>query len=109
MRSAYALACRCQCRDQPAPSRKGNVALERSLRSGQAGYYRRIDALQAYIIVSHDREQIELNARTDGGWHLREATTGGQLRIPSLNISLGVDGVYRDPLGGSLARPGEVA
>ena len=74
-------------------------------RGEKAEHYRRIESLQAYIILAHDRKSIEVYERRDDGWRLVEARAGKRVAIESIGISLAVADVYQDPLGGNLERP----
>lgn len=69
-------------------------------------HYRHLPALEAYVLVAHDRELIEVYTRAGEGWHLRSARAGERAAIEPLGLELPVEGVYRDPIdGSSLARP----
>jgi len=67
-------------------------------RGQKASHYRRIPSLRAYLMVSQDQRQLELQLRqADGSWTLCEAGPGECLTIEALGIELDVDEVYRDP------------
>lgn len=78
-------------------------------RGEKAALYRSIATLEAYVLVAQDRELVEVFERRDDGWHLSEARAGEALRIAPLDVSVAVDDVYRDPLGGTLVRAEEAA
>jgi Uma2 family endonuclease len=56
--------------------------------------YQQLEALQAYVLVAQDRRRIELWQRTNGDWQytVHEA---GTVRVPSLDVTLDVDAIYR--------------
>jgi Uma2 family endonuclease len=76
-----------------SPSTK---AYDRGLK---ASHYRRIPSLQAYLLVTQDRQRLELQTRQpDGHWLIVEAGPGERLSIEPLGVELEVDAVYRDAL-----------
>lgn len=65
----------------------------------KASHYRRIPSLQAYLVVTQDRQRLELQTRQpDDRWLIVEAGPGERLSIESLGVELEVDAVYRDAL-----------
>lgn len=67
-------------------------------RGQKASHYRRIPALQAYLLVSQHEPRLELQVReADGRWRLIEAAAGARLDVGPLGITLDVDEVYREP------------
>jgi Uma2 family endonuclease len=59
-------------------------------------YYRTIPSLREYVIVSHRERRITVHQRTEQGqWIARLAIAGGQVPLPSLDIDLLVDQIYR--------------
>ena len=68
-------------------------------RGAKAAHYRRISALQAYVIVSQAEPRIEVYRRADAGrWELTEARAGERAEIGPLSIALDVSTVYANPL-----------
>ena len=70
-------------------------------RGEKFAHYRRVPSLREYVLVSQRARRIEVYRREGAGaeWILSEATSGEQVRLPSLGVALSVDEVYRDPLG----------
>jgi Uma2 family endonuclease len=59
--------------------------------------YRTISTLREYIVVSHRERRITVHARpTDGAWSSRVAISGGRIGVPSLEVELIVDEIYRN-------------
>jgi hypothetical protein len=49
------------------------------------------------VIVSHRERRITINVRgTDGAWATRVAIKGGRVGVPSLDVDLIVDEIYRN-------------
>ena len=68
-------------------------------RGRKAAHYRRIQSLGEYVLVAQDEPRLELYRRTDAGhWEFHEARTGESLKLTSIEVTLDVDEVYRDPL-----------
>lgn len=68
-------------------------------RGQKASCYRRLPSLRAYLLVSQHEPRLELQLRRDDGtWSLLEVGPGQSLSIEPLQVSLGVDDVYVDPL-----------
>jgi hypothetical protein len=49
------------------------------------------------VLVSQTSRRIEVFRRTPEGWILNEASPGGAIRLRSIDATLDVDTVYRDP------------
>lgn len=62
-------------------------------------HYRRLDSLREYVLVSQKEPRIEVFRREGARWTLDEAASGESIRLASLDVSLAVDDVYRNPLG----------
>lgn len=59
-------------------------------------FYRTIPSLREYIIVSHRERRVTIHTRdADGSWSSHLAVTGGRARVPSLDLELDVDQIYR--------------
>ena len=70
-------------------------------RGAKAAHYRRVESLQEYVIVPQEERRIEVYRRlADGGWELREAGPGQAVVLSSIQVSLEVDVIYRNPLEG---------
>jgi Uma2 family endonuclease len=72
---------------------KSTEAYDRGLKSEN---YRRVESLQAYVLVSQDAPHVEIYERQAGGsWLLREVNTvDAVLSIPALEIDLPLAEVY---------------
>jgi Uma2 family endonuclease len=72
---------------------KSTEAYDRGLK---AENYRRVETLQAYVLVSQDAPHVEIYERQAGGnWLLREVNTlEAVLSIPALGIDLSLAEVY---------------
>jgi Uma2 family endonuclease len=59
-------------------------------------HYRMIPSLRDGIIVSHRERRISVHSRDEGGgWTQRTAIAGGRVAVPSLQVALVVDDMYR--------------
>lgn len=59
-------------------------------------FYKTIPSLRECIIVSHRERRITVHARGEGdAWQTRVAVTGGRVGVPSLQVELDVDQIYR--------------
>jgi Uma2 family endonuclease len=77
---------------------KSTEAYDRGLK---ASNYRQIPSLRAYLLVSQDRQRLELQVRqADGRWAIIEAGPGQKLLVEPLQIELDVDAIYRDAIPG---------
>lgn len=77
---------------------KSTEAYDRGLK---ASNYRQIPSLRAYLLVSQDRQRLELQVRqADGRWLIVEAGPGQKLAIEPLGIELEVDALYRGAFPG---------
>ncbi len=57
-------------------------------------HYRRLESLEAYVLVHAEERRIEHRQRLeDGGWLIREVTEG-DLALPALDIAIPLDEVY---------------
>lgn len=63
-------------------------------------HYRKLQSLRDVVFVSQTERRIEVYTRGgDDRWLLAEHGPGGRAAITSIDASLDVDEVYRDPLG----------
>ena len=69
-------------------------------RGQKFSHYRQIPSLREYLLVSQVEPRLEAYAKNEAGlWVLREAGSGEQLQLSSLEgLSLDVDTIYADPL-----------
>jgi Uma2 family endonuclease len=70
---------------------------EREDRGEKFAHYRRLDSLVEYVLVSQTRPLVEVFRRSPEGWVLSEAGPGSRIGLRSIDASLDVDAVYRDP------------
>ena len=73
-------------------------ATEADDRGEKFAHYRRLASLREYVLVSQRARRLEVYRRRDERWMLDEAGTGATLRLESIDVTLSVDDVYRDPL-----------
>ncbi|MEM1416616.1 MAG: Uma2 family endonuclease [Myxococcota bacterium] len=73
---------------------------ERDDRGTKFAHYRRLEALQEYVLVSQERASVEVFRRGEDGWTLREYGPGDQAELASLGVQLPVDALYTDALSG---------
>ncbi|MSP62899.1 MAG: Uma2 family endonuclease [Myxococcales bacterium] len=67
-------------------------------RGEKFAHYRHLPSLRDYVLVSQRTARIEVYRRENDFWAFTEAGPGGAVRLVSLDLSLAVDAVYRDPL-----------
>lgn len=59
-------------------------------------FYRTIPSLREYIIISHRERRVIVHAKSvDGAWSARVGVAGGRARVPSLDLELDIDQIYR--------------
>ncbi|HVT45679.1 MAG TPA: Uma2 family endonuclease [Thermoanaerobaculia bacterium] len=58
--------------------------------------YQTIETLMEYVIVSHRERRISVHLREGDTWTTRVAIAGGRVRVPSLDVDLMVDEIYRN-------------
>lgn len=67
-------------------------------RGAKFAHYRALPSLRAVLFVRQEEPGLELFVkRVDGTWELQERTAG-ELRIETLDVSLDVASLYREPL-----------
>jgi Uma2 family endonuclease len=60
-------------------------------------HYKRIPSARACLLVAHDRRELELWSRADGGdWTRAVVGAGGTVEIDAIGARLAVDAVYDD-------------
>jgi Uma2 family endonuclease len=70
-------------------------------RGEKAAHYRQIAGLKEYVLVSQHRPHIEVYRRNEAGrWELFEFERGAGCELASVDATVRVDDVYRDPLSG---------
>ena len=58
-------------------------------------FYKRIPELCEYVLISASRKKVEVYQRQpEGRWLLTDAGPGGQVVLPSLEVSFSVDDLY---------------
>ncbi|HJQ38082.1 MAG TPA: Uma2 family endonuclease [Thermoanaerobaculia bacterium] len=58
--------------------------------------YSSIPTLREYVIISHRERRVMVDIRNpDGSWSLSNAARGEQFELPSLQLKIDVDDVYR--------------
>jgi Uma2 family endonuclease len=70
-------------------------------RGEKFAHYRRLASLCEYVLVSQRARRVEVFRRTADGWTLHEAGPSETLRLASIEATLSVDDLYRDPLASS--------
>lgn len=69
---------------------------ERYDRGEKFEHFKRIPALEEYVLVSQKRPEVELWARSpDGTWIRRKAGSGDRLTLESIGCEIVVDDLYR--------------
>lgn len=69
---------------------------ERVDRGEKLASYKRIPSLREYVLVSQDRDRVELYRKVDVGWLHLEAGPGEHLDLEAVPVRLSVDDLYRD-------------
>jgi Uma2 family endonuclease len=69
-------------------------------RGEKLAHYKQIPSAREILLIAHEEPRLELWRRTDTGWTLEVACAGAaeQLRLSSLDCTLGLADVYRNPL-----------
>jgi len=57
-------------------------------------HYRRIDSLEAIVLVDHRSPQVELWVRGGEDWSRREHGEGGRVELTAIGCALSVDAIY---------------
>jgi Uma2 family endonuclease len=77
-------------------------------RGQKAAHYRRIAALQEYVLVAQDAPRIEVFRRVEGGrWEFLEVGAGESITLHSVGCTIAVDEVFAHPLAEGTAAPAE--
>jgi Uma2 family endonuclease len=71
-------------------------------RGEKLAHYKQIPSAREILLIAHEEPRLELWRRTDTGWTLEVACAGAEerVRLPSLDCTLELAEVYRNPLGG---------
>ncbi len=72
---------------------------EDSDRSDKFAAYRRLIALQEYILVSQHERRVEVYRRDGRRWHLDEYGRSEQVTLDSIAVGFAVDDLYVDRVG----------
>jgi Uma2 family endonuclease len=71
---------------------------EASDRGEKFAHYRRLEALQEYVLVPQETQRVEVYRRQGDIWALRDYGPGDRVELASLDVTLSVDAFYADPL-----------
>jgi len=63
-------------------------------RGKKFAYYQQLASLQEYVLVSIQRQAVEVFTRTGNGWHYQLYGSGESVHLPGLAISLPLTDVY---------------
>jgi Uma2 family endonuclease len=69
-------------------------------RGEKLAHYKLIESLTEIVLIAQPRRQIEVWHRSPEGWVLDVSHDGETARLRSIDCTLPVHDVYRDPLGG---------
>ena len=62
-------------------------------------HYTRVPTVREVVFVAHDRHAIEVRRREpDGSWSTTTTGEGGTAQLTSIDCTLAIEAVYRDPL-----------
>ncbi len=61
--------------------------------------YRRLDALEEYVVVAQDRRLVSVSRRVGDLWSFVDRAGGERVELRSLGVELSVDELYQDGLG----------
>lgn len=62
-------------------------------------HFKRIESLEAVVLVSHDPRLVEVWTREGDAWTARAYRNDDTAPIPAFGCKLPLDAIYRDPLG----------
>lgn len=71
---------------------------EASDRGEKFAHYRRLEALQEYVLVSQDQPRVEVYRREGDVWAPRDYGPGQAVALASLDVQLATGDIYADPL-----------
>ncbi|MEE4378796.1 MAG: Uma2 family endonuclease [Candidatus Competibacteraceae bacterium] len=60
--------------------------------------YQRLDSVQEYLLVTQDRQQVEVFRRRSDGWEVETYGTGETVRLEALNLAMTMAAIYEDAL-----------
>jgi Uma2 family endonuclease len=70
-------------------------------RGAKASHYRLIPSLQEYVLISQIDQRVEVQRRNaQGHWEVREYGPGEHAVLNSLDVTIALDALYRNPLAG---------
>lgn len=71
-------------------------------RGEKLAHYKQVPSVREILLIAHEEHRLELWRKTDTSWTLEVACAGVEerLRLSSLDCTLELAEVYRDPLGG---------
>ncbi|MCX4245317.1 Uma2 family endonuclease [Paraliomyxa miuraensis] len=61
--------------------------------------YRRLASLREYVVIAQERRFASISRRAGDLWAFEDVGPGDELRLPSLELQLPLDALYRDALG----------
>jgi len=68
-------------------------------RGAKASHYRHIPSLREYVLVSQSEQRVEVQRRNAAGhWEIHEFGPGAHAVLESLDVSLSLAALYRNPL-----------
>jgi Uma2 family endonuclease len=59
-------------------------------------HYQQIPSLLEVLLVAHDRHEVEIQRRSEGGWTSETVGAGGEVELRSIGCRLDVEALYRD-------------
>ena len=68
-------------------------------RGEKFGYYREVPSIHTIIWVDSERRFAEVAAKTNGAWSLPAPVLDGVVTIPSLDVQVDLEDVYRNVPG----------
>lgn len=71
---------------------------EASDRGDKWAHYQRLDSLQEYVLISQHMPRVEVFRRSLHGWSYETLSEGSRLALQSIDVTIDLDELYRDPL-----------
>lgn len=70
-------------------------------RGAKGSHYRHIPSLREYVLISQNEQRVEVQRRNaNGHWEIHEYGPGEGAVLESLDVTISLDALYRDPLAG---------
>jgi Uma2 family endonuclease len=69
-------------------------------RGDQWAHYQRLESLQEYVLVSQERQRVEVFRREGSRWTYESVDPNAELHLASLDVSIKVGDLYANPLAG---------